>query len=179
MLDDREIFRGSLTHPTHPLCTLRGRRRRRLTQHSLPGCLLGIAWVGLAPTDRANFAWRLPIIIPRTSQKRPEPGWRSSPRTASNSRSPPPTAPVNLIEGFFSKLARSVLRHIRVASKQELNRMATYCPRTARRSSYHLPVPSALWRTGSDQTAVRTRQLRIRCPGPTRRLIRELSGMDD
>jgi hypothetical protein len=26
----------------------------------------------------------------------------------------------NLIEGFFSKLARSVLRHIRVASKQEL-----------------------------------------------------------
>ena len=27
---------------------------------------------------------------------------------------------LNLIEGFFSKLARSVLRHIRVASKQEL-----------------------------------------------------------
>ena len=27
---------------------------------------------------------------------------------------------VNLVEGFFSKLARSVLRHIRVASKQEL-----------------------------------------------------------
>jgi transposase len=26
----------------------------------------------------------------------------------------------NLVEGFFSKLARSVLRHIRVASKQEL-----------------------------------------------------------
>jgi transposase len=64
---------------------------------------------------------------------------------------------LNLVEGFFSKLARSVLRHIRVASKQELNRMAIYCPRTA--SSYHLPVPSALWRTGADQTAVQTRRL--------------------
>jgi hypothetical protein len=31
---------------------------------------------------------------------------------------PPPW--LNLIEGFFSKLARSVLRHIRVVSKQEL-----------------------------------------------------------
>jgi len=27
---------------------------------------------------------------------------------------------LNLVEGFFSKLARSVLRHIRVASKHEL-----------------------------------------------------------
>jgi transposase len=27
---------------------------------------------------------------------------------------------LNLVEGFFSKLARSVLRHIRVPSKQEL-----------------------------------------------------------
>ncbi len=27
---------------------------------------------------------------------------------------------LNLIEGFFSKMARSMLRHIRVASKQEL-----------------------------------------------------------
>jgi transposase len=27
---------------------------------------------------------------------------------------------LNLVEGFFSKIARSVLRHIRVASKQEL-----------------------------------------------------------
>ena len=27
---------------------------------------------------------------------------------------------LNLIEGFFSKLTRSVLRHIRVASKQKL-----------------------------------------------------------
>ena len=52
-------LRGSITHPTQPLCTLRGRRRRRLTQHSLPGCLLSITWVGLSPTDRASFAWRL------------------------------------------------------------------------------------------------------------------------
>ena len=36
-------FRGSLPHPTQPLCTLRVRRRRRLTQHSLPGGLLGLA----------------------------------------------------------------------------------------------------------------------------------------
>ena len=52
-------LRGSITHPTQPLCTLRGRRRRRLTQHSLPGCLLGITWVGLSPTDRASLGWRL------------------------------------------------------------------------------------------------------------------------
>jgi len=30
-------FRGSIAHPTHSLCTLRGWRCRRLTQHSLPG----------------------------------------------------------------------------------------------------------------------------------------------
>jgi hypothetical protein len=30
-------FRGSITHPTQLLCTLRGRRCRRLTQHSLTG----------------------------------------------------------------------------------------------------------------------------------------------
>ena len=30
-------FRGSIAHPMHSLCTLRGRRRRRLTQHSSPG----------------------------------------------------------------------------------------------------------------------------------------------
>src|SRR6266576_991430 len=53
-------FRGSLPHPTHPLCTLRVRRHRRLTQHSLPGGSLGLTWAGLAPADRASFAWRLP-----------------------------------------------------------------------------------------------------------------------
>ena len=53
-------FRGSLPHPTQPLCSLRVRRRRRLTQHSLPGDLLGLTWAGLAPADRASFAWRLP-----------------------------------------------------------------------------------------------------------------------
>src|SRR2546428_6015913 len=52
-------FRGSITPPTQSLCTLRGRRHRRLTQHSLPGGLLGLTWAGLAPADRASFAWRL------------------------------------------------------------------------------------------------------------------------
>jgi hypothetical protein len=55
-------FRGSLPHPTHPPCTLRVRRHRRLTQHSLPGGLLSLTWAGLAPADRASFAWRLPLI---------------------------------------------------------------------------------------------------------------------
>ena len=32
---------------------------------------------------------------------------------------------LNLIEGFFSKFARSVVRHIRVASKQELKERIT------------------------------------------------------
>jgi hypothetical protein len=35
---------------------------------------------------------------------------------------------LNLIEGFFSKLTRSVLRHIRVASKQELRDRLTVLP---------------------------------------------------
>ena len=35
------LFRGSITNPTQSLCTLRGRRCRRLTQHLLPGGLLG------------------------------------------------------------------------------------------------------------------------------------------
>src|SRR5215203_3533053 len=48
-------FRGSLPHPTHPLCTLRVRRHRRLTQHSLPGGLLGLTWAGLAPADHASL----------------------------------------------------------------------------------------------------------------------------
>ncbi len=29
-----------------------------------PGCLLGITWVGLSPTDRASFAWRLRRVGP-------------------------------------------------------------------------------------------------------------------
>ena len=60
-------LRGSITHPTQPLCTLRGRRRRRLTQHSLPGCLLCITWVGLSPTDRVSFAWRLRRVGPEAA----------------------------------------------------------------------------------------------------------------
>jgi hypothetical protein len=60
-------FRGSITHPTQPLCTLRGRRYRRLTQHSLPGRLLGLTWAGLTPADRASFAWRLLKFGPASS----------------------------------------------------------------------------------------------------------------
>ena len=55
-------FRGSITHPTQPLCTLRVRCRLRLTQHSLLGGLLGLTWAGLTPADRASFAWRLPSL---------------------------------------------------------------------------------------------------------------------
>ena len=43
------IFRGSIPHPMQSLCTLRNRRRRGLTQHSLPGGLLRPTWAGLPP----------------------------------------------------------------------------------------------------------------------------------
>jgi hypothetical protein len=59
-------FRGSIPHPTQQLCTLRGRRYRRFTQHSLPGDSLRLTWAGLAPADRASFAWRLPRISLRS-----------------------------------------------------------------------------------------------------------------
>src|SRR3954451_681899 len=48
-------FRGSITHPTQQLCTLRGRRCRRLTQHSPPGGSLRLTWAGLSPADRASL----------------------------------------------------------------------------------------------------------------------------
>jgi hypothetical protein len=41
---------------------------RRLTQHSLPGDLLGLTWAGLAPADRASFAGAFPYSI--TSSRR-------------------------------------------------------------------------------------------------------------
>src|SRR5262249_49882796 len=44
-------LRGSLPHPPNRLCALRVRHRCRLTQHSLPGGLLGATWAGLAPAD--------------------------------------------------------------------------------------------------------------------------------
>jgi hypothetical protein len=50
-------------------------------------------------------------------QHGPAEGYTSA---ASNLPSRPSTAPGSIVEGFFPKLARSVLRHIRVASKQEL-----------------------------------------------------------
>lgn len=52
--------------------------------------------------------------------------WRNPlwPHDSNNQASGKPGAVHNLVEGFFSKLARSVLRHIRVSSKEELeNRM--------------------------------------------------------
>jgi hypothetical protein len=47
---------------------------------------------------------------------------------------------LNLVEGFFSKMARSVLRHIRVASKAELKtRIIAYLDELQSRSSYSYP----------------------------------------
>jgi hypothetical protein len=55
--------------PRNRCATLRVRRYRRLTQHSLPGGLPGPTWAGLPPAERASFAWRLPLI---RSLRRPE-----------------------------------------------------------------------------------------------------------
>src|ERR1700680_4259451 len=63
-------FRGSITHPTQPLCTLRVRRRRRLTQHSLPGGLLGLTWAGLTPAERASFARAFVHSITSSARRR-------------------------------------------------------------------------------------------------------------
>ena len=50
-------FRGSIAHPTQSLCTLRGRRCRRLTQHSLPGD-------PLRPyPDRSSTGWIAPVSL--------------------------------------------------------------------------------------------------------------------
>jgi transposase len=49
---------------------------------------------------------------------------------------------LNLVEGFFSKLARSVLRHIRVASKQELKDRIMAAWITSIRSLSFTPGPS-------------------------------------
>jgi hypothetical protein len=56
-LRSREFIISWLTPTPHATAvTLRVRRHRRLTQHSLPGGLLDFAWTGLAPADRASFA---------------------------------------------------------------------------------------------------------------------------
>src|SRR6266852_2838773 len=62
-------FRGSITHPTQSLCTLRGRRYLRLTQHSLPGGVLGLTWTGLSPADRASFLGAFPQIGPQQAAR--------------------------------------------------------------------------------------------------------------
>ena len=48
-------FRGSITHPMQPLCTLRARPHHQHTQHSLPSRLLSVIWDGVTPTDRARL----------------------------------------------------------------------------------------------------------------------------
>ena len=78
-------FRGSITHPTQPLCTLRVRRYRRLTQHSLPGGSLGLTWAGLhrliAPALPGAYGYSI------TSSARAErPGGTSSPSTLATVR---------------------------------------------------------------------------------------------
>src|ERR1700751_1699951 len=51
------LFRGSITNPTQLLCTLRGRRYRRLTQHLLPGG-------PLRPyPDRSCSGWTAPAFV--------------------------------------------------------------------------------------------------------------------
>src|SRR5262245_65359409 len=56
-------FRGSLSYPMHPLCTLRVRRHRRLTQNTrFQVACYSLTCAGLSPADRASFAWRLPSL---------------------------------------------------------------------------------------------------------------------
>src|SRR6516164_3735446 len=50
-------FRGSITNPTQLLCTLRGRRYRRLTQHLLPGGPLR------PHPDRSCTGWTAPAFV--------------------------------------------------------------------------------------------------------------------
>jgi hypothetical protein len=38
------------------------RVERAYPNASLPGGSLGLTWAGLAPADRASFAWRLPLF---------------------------------------------------------------------------------------------------------------------
>lgn len=61
------------------------------------------------------------LVRPRTYREKQEPGSTLDRLDASNLPSRPKHGSwLNLIEGFFSKFARSVLRHIRVTSKHEL-----------------------------------------------------------
>src|ERR1700682_6433825 len=56
------LFRGSITNPTQLLCTLRGRRYRRLTQHLLPGGPLR-AYPAQAATMRFQDLLRDPVVL--------------------------------------------------------------------------------------------------------------------
>jgi hypothetical protein len=75
----------------------------------------------LPPIRSGRRSSRSSTIIPHTYRKKPRLGSPPGRPDASSSPSPPTHGSrLNLIEGFFSKLTRSVLRHIRVTSKIEL-----------------------------------------------------------
>ena len=71
-------FRGSVTHPTQPLRTLRVRRHRRLTQHSLPGGLRVPTCAGLAPAGSHQLSAGALIQSPR--RRAIASGWKRSGR---------------------------------------------------------------------------------------------------
>src|SRR5262245_35918138 len=54
-------FRGSITHPTQPLCTLRVRHCCRLTQHSLPSGPLR-PYLGRTRTGGSRQLWLAPSL---------------------------------------------------------------------------------------------------------------------
>jgi hypothetical protein len=72
-------FRGSITHPTQPLCTLRVRLRRRLAQHSLPSGRYSLLGPDFHRQDRTSFAWRLPSFDHLVSG-RDKIGWKRKPK---------------------------------------------------------------------------------------------------
>src|SRR5208337_5623789 len=62
-LRDFQNFRGSISHPTQLLCTLRGRRRRRATQHSLPGGRYPLPGPDLHRLDQISLSCRTPHFL--------------------------------------------------------------------------------------------------------------------
>src|SRR5207253_4615301 len=121
----------------HQLLISSRARRRAPNLNSVDRLLLGLGSLFVSPSRTPKLAV---ILKPRTlfrfhaALKKCKYRWLFS---SGGHRRPGPKGPskelieailelakhgswLNLVEGFFSKLARSVLRHIRVASKQEL-----------------------------------------------------------